>query len=73
MFRFRNLRKCRVDAALVDRSVEPRLAQVFVPKLKLDRLFERYGVLEHPVNLVNSVNSAGGLERPPESQTPFII
>jgi len=27
MFRFRNFGKCHVDPALVDRSVEPRLAQ----------------------------------------------
>ena len=31
MFRFRNLPKCQVDPALVDRSIEPRLAQIFVP------------------------------------------
>jgi hypothetical protein len=35
MFRFRNLRKCRIDPALVDRSIEPRLAQVFVPLLSV--------------------------------------
>ncbi len=35
MFRFRNYGKCRVDPALVDRSVEPRLAQVFVPLLSV--------------------------------------
>ena len=42
-------------------------------KLKLDRLFERYGVLEHPVNLVNSVNSAEGMEGQPAAGMPFII
>jgi hypothetical protein len=35
MFRFRNFSKCRVDPTLVDRSVEPRLAQVFVPLLSV--------------------------------------
>lgn len=35
MFRFRNFGKCRVDPTLVDRSVEPRLAQVFVPLLSV--------------------------------------
>jgi hypothetical protein len=35
MFRFRNFRKCHVDPALADRSVEPRLAQVFVPLLSV--------------------------------------
>lgn len=35
MFRFRNLAKCRVDPALVDRSIEPRLAQIFVPLLSV--------------------------------------
>ena len=32
-------------------------------KGKLDRLFERYGILDQPVNLVNSVNLAEGRER----------
>jgi hypothetical protein len=40
---------------------------------KLDRLFERYGILSQPVNLVNSVNSGKGLETQPETDTPFII
>lgn len=35
MFRFRNLGKCRVDPALVDRLIEPRLAQIFVPLLSV--------------------------------------
>lgn len=35
MFRFRNLAKCRVDATLVDRSIEPRLSQIFVPLLSI--------------------------------------
>src|SRR5712691_9605701 len=35
MFRFRNLGKCQADPALADRSVEPRLAQVFVPLLSV--------------------------------------
>jgi hypothetical protein len=34
-FRFRNFRKCRIDPTLVDRSVEPRLAQIFVPLLSV--------------------------------------
>jgi hypothetical protein len=177
MFRFRNLRNCLVDPTLVDRSVEPRLAQVFVPLLsviedaaareslrelmrdyhrelvadrgmdmeaqvleiirelqqsayepgisikeitqsfaekhsedyerkitphwigrvvrrklglkteryregyviaaserpKLDGLFERYGILSQPVNLVNSVNSAEDAEQPANVESPFII
>ena len=35
MFRFRNFGKCEVDPALVDRSIEPRLAQIFVPLLSV--------------------------------------
>jgi hypothetical protein len=35
MFRFRNLAKCQIDPALVDRSIEPRLAQIFVPLLSV--------------------------------------
>ncbi len=35
LFRFRSFGKCRVNPALVDRSVEPRLAQVFVPLLSV--------------------------------------
>jgi len=35
MFRFRNFGKCQVDPALVDRSIEPRLAQIFVPLLSV--------------------------------------
>jgi hypothetical protein len=35
MFRFRNLAKCRVDPALVDRSIEPRLSQIFVPLMSV--------------------------------------
>jgi hypothetical protein len=35
MFRFRNRDKCQADPALVDRTVEPRLAQVFVPLLSV--------------------------------------
>jgi hypothetical protein len=34
-FRFRNFGKRTVDPALVDRSIEPRLAQVFVPLLSV--------------------------------------
>jgi hypothetical protein len=34
-FRFRNFGKRRIDPALVDRSIEPRLAQVFVPLLSV--------------------------------------
>src|SRR2546427_760571 len=35
MFRFRNFRKCGIDSSLVDRSIEPRLAQIFVPLLSV--------------------------------------
>ena len=35
MFRFRNASKRCVDPSLVDRSIEPRLAQVFVPLLSV--------------------------------------
>ena len=35
MFRFRNFGKCQIDPALVDRSIEPRLAQIFVPLLSV--------------------------------------
>jgi hypothetical protein len=34
-FRFRNYGKCRIDPGLVDRTVEPRLAQVYVPLLSV--------------------------------------
>jgi len=35
MFRFRNLGKKKIDPSLVDRSIEPRLNQVFVPLLSV--------------------------------------
>ena len=35
MFRFRNFRKRGIDSSLVDRSIEPRLAQIFVPLLSV--------------------------------------
>jgi hypothetical protein len=35
LFRFRNFGRRTVDPALVDRSIEPRLAQVFVPLLSV--------------------------------------
>jgi len=35
MFRFRNHSKCRIDPSLADRSIEPRLAQIFVPLLSV--------------------------------------
>jgi hypothetical protein len=35
LFRFRNYSKRHVDPALVDRSIEPRLAQIFVPLLSV--------------------------------------
>ncbi len=35
LFRFRNLSKCRPDERLVDRTIEPRLNQVFVPLLSV--------------------------------------
>jgi hypothetical protein len=35
LFRIRNFGKCAVDASLVDRSIEPRLAQIFVPLMSV--------------------------------------
>jgi hypothetical protein len=35
MFRFQNFGKRQIDAGLVDRSIEPRLAQIFVPLLSV--------------------------------------
>jgi hypothetical protein len=35
LFRLRNFGKCQVDPALVDRSIEPRLSQIFVPLLSV--------------------------------------
>ncbi len=35
LFRFRNFGKRQIDPALVDRSIEPRLAQIFVPLLSV--------------------------------------
>jgi hypothetical protein len=35
MFRIRNFGKCAVDASLVDRSIEPRLSQIFVPLMSV--------------------------------------
>src|SRR5207302_7865273 len=35
LFRFRNISRRTVDPSLVDRSIEPRLAQVFVPLLSV--------------------------------------
>lgn len=35
MFRFHNLGKCQIDPSMVDRSIEPRLAQIFVPLLSV--------------------------------------
>jgi hypothetical protein len=35
LFRFRNLRKRKANESLVDRSIEPRLNQVFVPLLSI--------------------------------------
>src|SRR5712691_8346923 len=35
MFRFRNFTKHQIDPALADRSIEPRLAQIFVPLLSV--------------------------------------
>ena len=35
MFRFRNLGKRKLDASLVDRTIEPRLNQIFVPLLSV--------------------------------------
>ncbi|MCE5311429.1 MAG: hypothetical protein LLG20_27650 [Acidobacteriales bacterium] len=33
MFRFKNFGKCEIDAKLIDRTIEPRLAQLFAPLL----------------------------------------
>ena len=35
LFRFKNLDKCHVSPALVDRTLEPRLNQIFVPLLSI--------------------------------------
>lgn len=35
LFRFRNFHKCEPSEALVDRSIEPRLNQIFVPLLSI--------------------------------------
>jgi hypothetical protein len=35
LFRFRNLHKCAVMESLVDRTIEPRLNQIFVPLLSI--------------------------------------
>lgn len=35
LFRFRNLHRCRPNEALVDRRIEPRLNQIFVPLLSI--------------------------------------
>src|SRR5439155_236730 len=35
LFRFRNLHKHAVSEELVDRSIEPRLSQIFVPLLSI--------------------------------------
>jgi hypothetical protein len=35
LFRFRNLRRCVPNEALVDRTIEPRLNQIFVPLLSI--------------------------------------
>ncbi|MDQ3816148.1 MAG: hypothetical protein M3348_17535, partial [Acidobacteriota bacterium] len=35
LFRFRNLNKCAASESLVDRSIEPRLNQIFVPLLSI--------------------------------------
>ena len=35
MFRFRNFGRRAVDASLVDRSIEPRLSQIFVPLMSV--------------------------------------
>src|SRR5712692_6456284 len=35
MFRLRNFGKRAIDPSLVDRSIEPRLAQIFVPLLSV--------------------------------------
>jgi hypothetical protein len=40
---------------------------------KLARLYDKYGVTSDPVNLVNSVNSAGDLKMPPAGQEPLIL
>jgi hypothetical protein len=35
MFRFRNFGKCEIDPNLIDRTIEPRLAQLFAPLLSV--------------------------------------
>ena len=35
LFRLRNFGRCEIDPRLVDRSIEPRLAQIFVPLLSV--------------------------------------
>jgi hypothetical protein len=35
MFRFRNFGKCEIDPTLIDRTIEPRLAQLFAPLLSV--------------------------------------
>ncbi|TAM80978.1 MAG: hypothetical protein EPN47_13925 [Acidobacteria bacterium] len=45
MFRLRNFGKRQIDPALVDRSIEPRLAQIFVPLLSVIEDFEARNAL----------------------------
>jgi hypothetical protein len=47
MFRFRNFGKCQIDPALVDRSIEPRLAQIFVPLLSVIEDANAQNTLRH--------------------------
>src|SRR3989475_7288781 len=42
-------------------------------KAKLTGLFEKYGIASDSVNLVNSVNSEGGMEASSSAQEPLII
>jgi len=45
MFRFRSFGKQQIDPALVDRSIEPRLAQIFVPLVSVIEDAEARGAL----------------------------
>src|SRR5258708_15158690 len=44
-----------------------------IEEAKLARLFEKYGIANDSVNLVNSVNSGGDAETPSGAEQPLII
>ncbi|MCW5976484.1 MAG: hypothetical protein KIT09_00330 [Bryobacteraceae bacterium] len=54
MFRFRNFGKCKINPALIDRSIEPRLAQLFGPLLS---------VIENPIAREGLLNLAREYDR----------